>query len=229
MSYDLFVFGKNHFLYFLISPGHVGIDGLGLGLLGWILFEMSKYLNTRYCLNVFTKRISNISILIILMFFGFGIAYFYKGIFEIWLMVVLTLMFLLAFIDYKILGVPDWMNFALLFCIVLGCIYFGGENILLFDMFFEGLGLAGLFAILRIFGDMIYKKEILGEGDIVFGASSGLLFGIYNSLIAIFWGCVFASILVLFFKILGKNILKIPLITFMFIGLFFCFVMGIIL
>ncbi|PAF51555.1 prepilin peptidase [Helicobacter sp. 13S00477-4] len=224
MDLSSFGFDKNIFLFFLISPNGFDTSVFGLIVLGWAIFWLVWYDNFRHCRGVFDSNVLNICILILLVFLGFGIGFLYQGIFEFWLMAVFSLMIFLALIDIKKFAVPDWLNFALLFLVILGVMIFDNSFYLSFEKLLEGFGLAGLFAIFRIFGDMIYKKEILGEGDIVFIASSGLLFGTENSLKGIFWGCVLGIFYILFSRLFGKSVFKIPLIAFILFGIIFCFI-----
>lgn len=235
MLADFFDFDKTSLLYLLISPSGFGIDILGLVALGIGIFALTQfvfYMQIKSSKNdfdflatlLFTKTQSVASILFLIIG-ALGIGYLYSGIFEIWLMVVFSFLLLLSMIDYKILAVPDWMNAALFVCILIGVVSFSGNFL---DALLGGLAISGLFGLLRIFGDMICNREVLGEGDILFGASIGMLLGVYDSLMSIFWGCFITSLYVIISRIFGKKILKLPMITCISIGLLFCFIEGVI-
>lgn len=178
---------------------------------------------TKFSTDIWTSKIFNSVANLGVLIFPVVAGFFYDGVWSVWVAAVLMLSFLLAVIDAKIQAVPDWINFSLLFLAIFGMIIQDSFN----DRFFDGFSLAGLFATLKIFGDMIYKQEILGEGDIVFFASCGVLFGFYDSLIGLFWGCIFGCVYIGVNRIFGKKISKIPLITFVVPGLVFGFVLGV--
>lgn len=235
MLADFFDFDKSSLLYFLASPGGFGIDVLGLfalGILILLLSQMVFYVQLKSSKNdslllenlLFSKR--QIAILMMLFFIGgLGIGYLYEGIFEIWVMLVFSFLVLLSMVDYKILAIPDWMNMALFFCVLIGMFYFSGD---FWHILLDGFAISGLFSLVRIFGDMIFNKEVLGEGDIVFGASIGMLLGFYDSLMSVFWGCFIACLCVILLRFFGKKVLKLPMITSISAGLLFCFVESII-
>ncbi len=67
---------------------------------------------------------------------------------------------------------------------------------------------AGSLSLLRLLGFLWKKKEMLGTGDVFFGAMIGSLLGWRNSLLAIFLGALLALILALFliqFKVWRKD------------------------
>ncbi|PAF53496.1 hypothetical protein BKH42_05455 [Helicobacter sp. 13S00482-2] len=234
MLTDFFNFDKSALYYRFLSPTSFGIDSFLVGIFGIGIFVLVEFLidiqKKRQKINfdlyggLFFSKIENIVLILLLFLGGLVIGYFYSGIFQIWLMIVFSFLVLLSAIDFKILAVPDWMNLVLFFCILLGSFFFS-ENF--WNVFLSGLGIAGLFSILRIFGDMFCKTEILGEGDIVFGSSIGMLLGVYDTLMSIFWGCVFGSTYSIFFRFFGKKVSKLPFITFISVGLLFCFLMSI--
>lgn len=235
MLFDFLGFDKTGLLYLLISPSGFGVDILGLIALGigifvftqvvfYIQMHCSKNQN-HFLSNLLFSKIQSVVLISSLCIGGCAIGYFYSGIFEIFLMVVFSFLILLSMIDYKILAVPDWMNVGLFVCIFIGVIFFS-ENF--WDALLGGFAISGLFSLLRVFGDIIFSREVLGEGDIIFGASIGMLLGVYDSLMSIFWGCLIASLCVIVARIFGKKVLKLPMITCISIGLLFCFIEGII-
>lgn len=138
----------------------------------------------------------------------------------VWFMfVVLSCLFVLSYIDCVCLAIPDWLNFSLLFFIFGGLYYF---SFLSFDHFVSAFGVCGAFALLRIFGAFIFKKEIMGEADIVILASIGALLSIipsiYLSLVASFLAIAYI-LLVSVIHLKGKQIalsqIKLPFVCFL--------------
>lgn len=235
MLVDFFDFDKTGLLYLLISPSGFGVHILGLIALGICIFAFTQvvfYIQIKYSKNdsdflsiLLFSKIQSVILLTLILIGGFGIGYLYSGVSEIWLMIVFSFLMLLSMIDYKILAVPDWMNVALFVCVFVGAISFSGN---FWDVLLGGFAISGLFGLLRIFGDIIFNREVLGEGDVVFGASIGMLLGVYDSLMSIFWGCFIVCLCVIIGRIFGKRVLKLPMITCISIGLLFCFIEGII-
>lgn len=154
---------------------------------------------------------------IILCFLEFLIFYSY-GDFSIWLGSFLAVAFLLMIFDYKYFFVPALWNFLLCMIGVAGLYFYRIDWHLLF---IESLAMAGAFSVMQIFGRVVLKKEILGDGDIIFIFAWVMLFGFLESLFAMMFGgivgIVFASI---------KNKKKVPLIPVIILGTFMEFLLG---
>ncbi|PAF48570.1 hypothetical protein BKH46_01335 [Helicobacter sp. 12S02634-8] len=217
MDWSYLAFSPDNLLYFFLTPHRWDNSVFIVILLGWGIFGLCKL--DKPCADGFKTLSFNVLTLVILLALGVVLGGFYKGLFQFWLMGVVTLMVLLALLDAKLLSVPDWINFGVFFLVILGSVFFEGYAWLFSSKFIGGLALAGLFAILRIFGDMIARREVLGEGDIVFVASSGFLFGIQDALIGVFWGCVLGVVWAMILRLKGKKSYQIPLITFIVLGL----------
>lgn len=133
--------------------------------------------------------------------------------------IVLAILFVLSYIDCICLAIPDWLNFALLFLVFGGLYYF---SLLSLESFVSAFGVCGAFALLRIFGEFIFKKEIMGEADIVVLASMGGMISfipsVYLSLLA---SCLAICYIVLvgIIHIKGKQIaltqIKLPFVCFL--------------
>ncbi len=119
-------------------------------------------------------------------------------------------------------AVPDWQNLALLALSVILAL------VLDFKMLSDVLMGAGLIGLCYMIGQMLFKKEILGQADIVFCGSFGGLVGFYGLVMSIFWGCVLASLIVICGRILKKKIHKIPLIPFIVAGYIAGFLAGLV-
>ncbi|MCE3039175.1 hypothetical protein [Helicobacter anatolicus] len=126
--------------------------------------------------------------------------------------------FLLMIFDYKYFFVPALWNFLLCMIGVAGLYFYRIDWHLLF---IESLAMAGAFSVMQIFGRVVLKKEILGDGDIIFIFAWVMLFGFLESLFAMMFGgivgIVFASI---------KNKKKVPLIPVIILGTFMEFLLG---
>lgn len=140
-----------------------------------------------------------------------------------WFMaIVLLCLFALSYIDSILLAIPDWLNFALLFFIFAGLYYFGFLDL---ERFVSAFGICGAFALLRIFGSFIFKKEIMGEADLVVLASMGALVGLVASLYLVLIASSLAIgyiVLVGISHLKGKQIslstIKIPFVLFLSLG-----------
>ena len=118
--------------------------------------------------------------------------------------------FVLCAFDCKYLAVLDWHNVAFL-ALCLCKVFFISHSFssLFYDfaqVLFHALCAAGLVSLAVLLGKIFFKgKEILGEGDIIFCAGFGGLFGFTFLIGSIFWGCVLASVAFICAKILLKS------------------------
>lgn len=108
-------------------------------------------------------------------------------------------MFVLCAFDCKYLAVLDWHNVAFL-ALCLCKVFFMSHSFygLFYDfiqVLLHALCAAGLLSLALLLGKVLLRgKEILGEGDIIFCAGFGGLFGFTFLIGSIFWGCVLASV-----------------------------------
>lgn len=96
--------------------------------------------------------------------------------------------------------IPDVLSLGLFVCMVLGSpwnIFFKWQAWWLRPLFSlaGGLCAGGLFLIMALIGEKIYKKEALGGGDIKLFAAIGAALGIHNILLVI----ILSSLLGLFY------------------------------
>lgn len=135
----------------------------------------------------------------------------------VYVCVLFGFMFVLCAFDCKYLAVLDWHNVAFLalcFCKV----FFMSHSFssLFYDfvqVLFHALCAAGLLSLVLLIGKVFLRgREILGEGDIIFCAGFGGLFGFTFLIGSIFWGCVLASVAFICAKIsfglIAKNYQK---------------------
>lgn len=108
-------------------------------------------------------------------------------------------MFVLCAFDCKYLAVLDWHNVVFL-ALCLCKVFFMSHSFygLFYDfiqVLLHALCAAGLLSLALLLGKVLLRgKEILGEGDIIFCAGFGGLFGFTFLIGSIFWGCVLASV-----------------------------------
>jgi len=128
------------------------------------------------------------------------------------------LLLTLSAMDIEHKAVPDSINLPALILALFSTPYLLG-NIQ------NAIFMAGAMALLRFFVSWIFKKEAMGEADIIVAATMGALLGIENTLVAVFLG----SLISLPFAIYAKfrdTAPEIPFIPFLAFGAFIVFVFG---
>lgn len=172
-----------------------------------------------YALNSKTLLFSILSAFVI-----FLLAVWLDGLsrYAFFLACILMLFYVMAYIDSLLLAIPDFLNFLCLFCIFCGLFYF---DRLTQEHFISAFSSAGALALLRIFGNFIFKKEILGEADLVIFSSMSAVVLLDASLYLIFISCLLAMgyIVVLgLFSLRERQIsvfkIKIPFAVFLTLG-----------
>ncbi|WP_455949323.1 prepilin peptidase [Helicobacter pullorum] len=149
-------------------------------------------------------------------------SFYYYGIFGIVCFLLLLNFYVLSVIDWQFFEIPDSLNFLnLAFAVVFGGLF--GEAKWLLDSWVESFVCAFLFmgiaSFLRLFVGSIFKKEVLGEGDIIVFGALGASLGIFGGSLA----TLFASGYALVFMLFARKSL-VPFVPFLFIG--FLSVMG---
>lgn len=128
---------------------------------------------------------------------------------------ILMFLCVLGLIDLKCLALPDMLNFLfLLLCISCAFSYSNpAESILL------GFGLGGMAFTLKIAYQSFFGKDILGEADILVVSALGMVYGVFDTLLALFSGSAVALIygLIVFARTREKD-LKLPFVFFIFLG-----------
>lgn len=178
----------------------------------------SKRVSSLIIQLLFSKSLM-ISLLFCLFNFVFVVALYGFGIYAFFIACVLFLFFVMSCIDWVLLAIPDWINFLCFFGIFVGLYYLdalGNEH------FISAFCVAGGLSVLRVFGSFVFKKEILGEADIIVFASMGALLSIYASLYLIVLACFLAMgyvLLVSFVFLRGREIainkIKVPFVVFL--------------
>lgn len=190
-------FVSNFLILFHTQKGHI------THFLIKMLYSKSLLLSFAFCLFDF---------ILVMVLYGFRP-------YSLLIACVLFVFFVLSYIDCILLAVPDWINFLCFFGIFAGLYYL---NLLRDENIISSLCVAGGLAILRIFGSFVFRKEILGEADIVVFASMGALLSIYLSLQLLFLACLLAMVYILilaFVSLKEKEItiskIKVPFVTFL--------------
>lgn len=128
---------------------------------------------------------------------------------------VLMFLCVLGLIDLKCLALPDVLNFLfLLLCI--GCTLFYANPI---ESILLGFGLGGVAFTLKIAYQSLTGKDILGEADILVLSALGMVYGVFDTFLALFGGSVIALAygLIIFARTREKD-LKLPFVFFIFLG-----------
>lgn len=143
-------------------------------------------------------------------------------------LVLFIVMVWLCIYDFKYKAVPDYLLLAVL------VLSFFASPFPFLESLEYGLLFAGAFVLLnfiltfyiqniksRIYKDEILKtQEALGEGDIPFIASMGVMLGIHEGVVSLFLAAIFAIIPSIYASYVKKD-LQIPFIPYLFLG-FLC-------
>lgn len=192
------------------------------GILSSLLIAF--YIQTKWSFvfkDAIASKIFPISILACFSIALFVVWLYGLGQYSIFIACVLLLLYVMAYIDSFLLEIPDFLNFLCLFFIFFGLFYFG---LLSEEHFIATFSSAGALALLRIFGSFIFKKEILGEADIVIFASMSAL-ALDASLYLIIISCFLAMGYILILSLVSlkeRQIslfkIKIPFVVFLSLG-----------
>ena len=103
------------------------------------------------------------------------------------------LLIAIAFIDIDYLIIPDSM-------IIIGFLpgfylWLGGNSHILTTQFFGFVGLGAIFWAIRYFGEIAFKKEAMGFGDVKFAAMAGWVLGWDIGLVSMFLAFLSATLL----------------------------------
>ncbi|CAM2975235.1 prepilin peptidase [Helicobacter burdigaliensis] len=142
------------------------------------------------------------------------VCYYLFGILGIFYLLFFLCFLALALLDYFYFEIPDNLN-LLLFLFANLCGFYFLEKTDSLGFLISGLVLVGFAEVLRFLGGALFRKEIMGEGDVLIFGSMGATFGVISGMIGIFLGSVFA----LFYLSIYKQ-KKIPFVPFLFLGTF---------
>ena len=174
-------------------------------IVSWLILKGKCY----FCKEKISIRYPLVEFLTMLIY----VAVFYKNGFNIDSAIISTsfaLLLVLSAIDIDYHAVPDSIN---LFTLTLAL--FSGVFI---DAIFDALIVAGAFVLLKFYTSYAFKKETMGDGDIIIGATMGALLGFKLAFISVF----IAAVISILFHFKYKEL---PFVPFLTIGAFlvFCF------
>ncbi|MCK5533654.1 prepilin peptidase [bacterium] len=149
------------------------------------------------------------------LFLTFGLSInFFIGMIFLWILTVISV------IDYYHQIIPDELSFLL---IALGLFFsffnpflenfltfiFRGKNNILWGRFsssFLGFLLGGgIMYLIAVMGEIIFKREVMGGGDVKLIAGIGAFLGIEKVFDVLFLACLGGTIIGIFLRITGKN------------------------
>lgn len=163
-----------------------------------------------------------VSLVVCLLTFLFCVWLYGYGQYAWFIFIVLMVLFVLSCIDCVLLAIPDWLNFALFFFVFAGLHYF---DLLVLEHFVSAFSICGAFSLLRVLGQFVFRKEIMGEADIVVVASMGAIVMLIPSLYLVLISSFLAMgyiVLISLIHLRGKKIalsqIKVPFVLFLFLG-----------
>jgi leader peptidase (prepilin peptidase)/N-methyltransferase len=122
-----------------------------------------------------------------------------------------TLLLSLSLIDFYYKMVPDSLNLSALTFAIISATSWGqlGYN------FSNALLFAGGFTLLRFYLSYLFKKEVMGEADIMIAATMGAILGVKLALLAIFLSALLALPVLLLTQSEDEDSLQLPFIPFL--------------
>jgi leader peptidase (prepilin peptidase)/N-methyltransferase len=140
------------------------------------LFPVISYLflrgKCRYCGETISIRYPVVEILTSMLFlavflkFGAGFDFFFHAVF-------ISILIAIAFTDLETQTIHDYFSFS---GIAAGLLYGLYSGSLVYSLYGIVIG-AGFFFFVRVLGQFIYKREAMGEGDVLLAAMLGAFFG----------------------------------------------------
>ena len=173
------VIGKRLPLKENVITGRSRCDHCHHNLTWWQLIPVLSYLFLRGKCHYCHKKISFIHFLMeIVTGIAFVFAYSYYGIsYEMFTFIIISSIMLIIFVSdfsyYIILDSP--LVIGSVFLLGLRWYYFGINN--MFIYLISGISLFATMYLIKIIGDVLFKKESLGGGDIKFAFVMGLVLG----------------------------------------------------
>lgn len=168
----------------------------------------------RYCKNkisIINPIVEALNALLwLLIYFLFGL-----NVYSIILMICVTILIAIAFIDAKHQIIPDSLNIVL-FCLGIVAVIYSVFNpeisnilenycVLWWERIISGTCGGLIFLMVRHFFSAALKKESLGLGDVKFISAIGLLFGYKILALTIFFSSLYACFFLLIKAICGKK------------------------
>lgn len=155
----------------------------------------------RYCKGTISVRYPVVeiltSLLFVAVFFKFGI-----GIDAILHAIFISLLIVIIFTDLETQTIHDYLSFGGIITGILYGLYTGGIISSLIAMVMGGL----FFLLVRQMGWFLYKKEAMGEGDVLLATMLGAFFGIEGMVLSIMLSFLLGAVISL--VLLGLKIKK---------------------
>lgn len=202
--------------------------GVGFGAL-----YLHRYLHLSYRISVSFMCVLSVALLVLIVSLSatrevlsveshtfFGVS---SHIVSLYLM--LLVLFVMGCIDDVYLALPDSV---LVVFFVLGCVYACSAMVsfaLVWEHILETLALMGGVFVLRFFGEVVYKKPLLGEADIIVLGGIGLVFGVFFAFVSVFVASLLALV-VGFFELVRtrRRAQAIPFVSYLFVGVLISYV-----
>jgi len=139
--------------------------------------------------------------MLVILFYQFGMSKYF-GIYSL-LFVALVVVFA---VDIKTMIIPDRITIpgvivGIIFSLVL-------RHIPVKDSLFGILGGAGFFIVVAVLGRLIYKKDVMGFGDVKLAGMLGSFLGWRSLIVTIFLSLLLGSIFGILFCLITKRSLK---------------------
>ena len=208
------MFIKNIHIFWYVGIGILGlIVGRLIDLANQNLPEHRKIFDIESVKDYLKNTNANYSIMIITCFIYLGLLVVIgmEDIIELIQFLVLTPMLISAFcIDYKLQIIPNRLTLTMLEAGLAFSFFRGINNLNVAIEMWLGMILgASIFLILTFVGNLIFKKETMGFGDVKLMGTLGLFFG-WRSVIAItiisfFIAAIFSLVLIIKNKIQNKE------------------------
>lgn len=170
-----------------VITGRSRCDHCGKELSWWHLFPVLSYLFLRGKCYYCHKKISPLNLIVELtcgFIFAFSYAYYGVG-YEMYMLMIISSLMILIFISdfsyYIILDSPLVIGSILI--AICKCYYLGVNSLTASLLSAVGLFLS-MYAI-KLFGDVLFKRESLGGGDIKFAFVIGMILGFRLGLCAL--------------------------------------------
>lgn len=155
-----------------------------------------KFLNTNKSLYLFVSISIAFMMLSGVMFDGWQAKIFYS--------ICSVLLLAGFFMDITVKLLPDLFTISLLWVALFGSTV-GITTLDSSQAIIASIVLYVMFMVVDLIGDIIFKKTVIGGGDIKLMAAFGALFGVLNSMIILFIACFIMIVFVSSLKLLGKK------------------------
>ncbi|WP_394996339.1 prepilin peptidase [uncultured Helicobacter sp.] len=137
----------------------------------------------------------------------------------------LSVLFVMAYLDYVYLALPDSV---LVVFFVLGCACIASIAMpasFIWAHIRDALALMGGAFALGLFGEIVFKKPVLGEADIIVLGGIGLVFGVFFALVSVFVASCLVLAIAFFYALISKaRPHAIAFVSYLFVGVLITYV-----